>query len=619
MIVVKGLDTKIQVESVVGPARTGGLVYRAKDQTTGAPIRVHELAPDLATPETIATFLEEASLLARVSEATFDVERLIAYGVAEDRLPFTAFEWLEGRSLAEEISARKEPRSLDEAMAILEPAARALAAAHALDAAHGDVRPANLWLCDQGGRTRIKLTQFVLASRLGPKDDAYTPEYGAPEHFKKSYGVVGPATDVYCLALCLVELVSGKRALEGSDSTELYLATSDLNKRPTLRARGVHVGPDVEAVLARALAVDPKRRFPNAREFWEALVDAIPERTPSVPRVKAVTPAAAPAKPSVPPKPTKKSGKSTPWLVAIGVAAAAAGVVAMKMPRSTPAGAMPAVQPSTTISAASPSATASSDPEPPDEKPVEDAVSVAPFLPDMIRIPPGSFTMGVDREGKGDGPAHPVRITKPFYIDRTEVTAEAYGACIEAGACTKTRVHVGDIDETVWGCNTAKDKPKHPVNCVDRKQAEAYCKFAGKRLPTEAEWEYAARGDDRRSYPWGSTPPSSCLFAVVSSIGGECGQRRGTFEVGFAVEGKSAFGALDMSGNVWEWVADGYEPYPAEEVVDPYVPLTPTRRGVMRGGSWDYSPLAAKATYRMPYVANAGGQSTGIRCARDAE
>jgi formylglycine-generating enzyme required for sulfatase activity len=237
----------------------------------------------------------------------------------------------------------------------------------------------------------------------------------------------------------------------------------------------------------------------------------------------------------------------------------------------------------------------------------------------MIRISAGTFTMGVDREGKGDGPAHSVRITKAFYIDRTEVTAEAYGWCIEEGQCTKGRVHNGDVDETVWGCNTARDKPRHPVNCVDRKQAATYCTFAGKRLPTEAEWEYAARGSDRRAYPWGSAPPASCLFAIVSSIGGECGERKGTFEVGQAPSGASPNGVLDMAGNVWEWVADGYEPYPSEEVTDPHIALTPARRGVMRGGSWDYSPLAAKATYRMPFSSTAGGQSTGFRCALDAE
>jgi formylglycine-generating enzyme required for sulfatase activity len=237
----------------------------------------------------------------------------------------------------------------------------------------------------------------------------------------------------------------------------------------------------------------------------------------------------------------------------------------------------------------------------------------------MIRIPAGTFVMGVDREGKGDGPAHTVRLTKAFYLDRTEVTAEAYGWCIEEGACTKGRVHQGEVDETVWGCNTAKEKPKHPQNCVDRKQAEKYCTFAGKRLPTEAEWEYAARGADRRTYPWGNAAPATCLFAVVSSIGGECGERKGTFEVGSATEGASPFGVLDLAGNVWEWVADGYEAYPSEESADPFVPLTATRRGVMRGGSWDYSPLAAKTTYRMPFMATAGGQSTGFRCARDAD
>jgi formylglycine-generating enzyme required for sulfatase activity len=103
---------------------------------------------------------------------------------------------------------------------------------------------------------------------------------------------------------------------------------------------------------------------------------------------------------------------------------------------------------------------------------------------------------------------------------------------------------------------------------------------------------------------------------------GDCGDRKGTWEIGTTAEGKTPFGALDMAGNVWEWVADGYDAYPTGdggEVVDPKPALQPTGKGVLRGGSWDYSVTSAKTTYRLPFSATSGNVSTGVRCARDAE
>jgi eukaryotic-like serine/threonine-protein kinase len=242
-----------------------------------------------------------------------------------------------------------------------------------------------------------------------------------------------------------------------------------------------------------------------------------------------------------------------------------------------------------------------------------------PFLTDMVRIPAGTFTMGTDKEGRGDGPAHKVKITKAFYIDRNEVTQDVYAACVDEGSCTANKnVHAGETIESNWGCNTLKDTPRHPANCVDREQAEKFCGYASKRLPTEAEWEYAARGTDGREYPWGNNPPTTCTMSALLGMAGECRERKGTSEVGHTVDGRSPFGALDMSGNVWEWVSDGYEPYPSAEVSDPSVALTPQTRGVLRGGSWDYAPTSAKTTYRLPFQANIGNISTGFRCARDA-
>ena len=681
------LDRRYRIDSVVGPGERGGWVFRGHEIVSGAAVAVRcPGIPDelsgLDYEQALDAFIGEAKLLARACDGGGDAEQLLAYGVAEPaalaRLPFCVFEWLEGKSLEQLIGERAGAvLSISEALAILEPAARGLAAAHAVGIAHRDVRPSKLWLASVGGRTRMKVTQFVLASRVGSSDDAFAPEYGAPEHFKRSYGVVGPPTDVYGLALSVVELVSGRRALEGRDAVELYLAASDLTRRPTLRARGVQVSEAVEAVLARALAVDPKRRWQNARELWDALVAAVPELTPLAPSVRpkhenepssgggpksgrsslpsiwaareaantVVAPAddarlgesakvAAFTPPRAPDPPRRDRTGLTAWIVVGLGALLAAGLVVIKLRRPpapppaptptptpmgapTPADARLAPEPKEAPSAPASSATPSA--PPPGVSGDEPAVLFQPFLTDMIRVPPGRFVMGTDKEGRGDGPAHPVTITKAFYIDRTEVTAEAYATCIEEGACTPNRVHADNVVETGWGCNTAKDQPRHPANCVDRLQAEHFCTYAQKRLPTEAEWEYAARGSDGRQYPWGNTPPSTCATAALAGLTGDCRDRKGTSEVGGTTDGRSAFGALDMAGNVWEWVADGHEPYPAGELTDPNVPLSaPHAKGILRGGSWDYAPTSAKTTYRYPFQASVGNISTGFRCARDA-
>jgi formylglycine-generating enzyme required for sulfatase activity len=156
---------------------------------------------------------------------------------------------------------------------------------------------------------------------------------------------------------------------------------------------------------------------------------------------------------------------------------------------------------------------------------------------------------------------------------------------------------------------------RQPVNCVSQEQASAYCRFVGKRLPTEAEWEFAARGPKLQAYPWGDDAPTSCRQAIVGGLEGPCGKRRGTYDVGTTIDGASSFGALDMAGNVWEWVADGFESYPKEDAVDPFVPPR-GGKGIVRGGSWDYSPAGAKSTTRLPIDRTTVLPNVGFRCAR---
>ena len=156
-----------------------------------------------------------------------------------------------------------------------------------MNIAHRDIKPANLFLVKVAGKRTIKVLDFGIAKVLAESDSvtrafeetggtvaAFTARYGAPEQFSRRFGATGPWTDVFALALVLVEVVLGSPALEGTDAAQLFVAASDKMIRPTLRGRGFDPGDAVEAVLATALSVDPRERYPNATAFWDALTSA---------------------------------------------------------------------------------------------------------------------------------------------------------------------------------------------------------------------------------------------------------------------------------------------------------------------------------------------------------
>lgn len=187
----------------------------------------------------------------------------------------------------------------------------------------------------------------------------------------------------------------------------------------------------------------------------------------------------------------------------------------------------------------------------------------------MAFIAGGKLRMGRDDGPKSEAPAHDVTV-EPFFIDLTEVTVKDYTACVDAKKC--------EVAETGEFCNGNKaDRQNHPINCINVRSAEAYCSFVGKRLPSEQEWERAARGDDGRLYPWGSTPaPNSDLICWK-----RLAEKLGTCEVGSHPKGASPQGVQDLSGNVNEWTASKFCKY-AE-------PDCETNNRAGRGGSWDYT------------------------------
>jgi len=223
---------------------------------------------------------------------------------------------------------------------------------------------------------------------------------------------------------------------------------------------------------------------------------------------------------------------------------------------------------------------------------------------DRIVIPGGVFTQGSTH---GDEDERPVRkvVVKTFAIDRTEVTSGDYALCVADGRCkaSPTASPAPTSPSAAPASNSAAADPKLPVTGVDWNDAQAYCRFAGGRLPTEAEWEKAARGTDGREYPWGGD--ADCARGNWGNFEGEgpcAGKNPGRpVAVGKYPSGASPYGVLDLGGNVWEWVADKYDDEPGRRVV--------------RGGSCCSYFVGPRAANRNAWAPEHRDADLGFRCA----
>jgi eukaryotic-like serine/threonine-protein kinase len=227
-----------------------------------------------------------------------------------------------------------------------------------------------------------------------------------------------------------------------------------------------------------------------------------------------------------------------------------------------------------------------------------------------VAVPAGPFVMGSERGAADERPARAVALSA-FRLDRVEVTNARYRACVRAGACTPPVLAVSHRRPRYFDDPAFDD---HPVIFVSWHQAEAFCRFARGRLPTEAEWEKAARGPapDRREFPWGDDPPD-CARA---NFGGAQGCVGDTDAVGRRPAGASPYGADDMAGNVWEWVADWYEAgyYGHGPATDPSGPPAGHLK-VMRGGCWESGASSLRVSCRRAELPGAWADNVGFRCA----
>jgi formylglycine-generating enzyme required for sulfatase activity len=231
---------------------------------------------------------------------------------------------------------------------------------------------------------------------------------------------------------------------------------------------------------------------------------------------------------------------------------------------------------------------------------------------EMVNVPAGEFLMG-SPSGEGDNDEHPQHTVylDAYYIDKYEVTNAQYQAFVRATGHKEPYRSEDWAQPYNWTNGMyPSDKADHPVVLVDWNDADAYCRWAGKRLPTEAEWEKAARGTDGRKYPWGNWGPSSGLLNFNTNVGK-------TSAVGSYPSGASPYGALDMAGNVWEWCADWYDAnyYGNSLKSNPTGANTRSYR-VLRGGSWGTYPSTVPAANRGWSAPTLGSYLFGFRCSR---
>jgi len=682
-LVGRTIDAKYRIESVSGVGGTA-IVYRALHIAWGRPVALKVVRSLGDTSEAHRVLLmdqlvTEGRLLAELSERTSGIVQARDFGELETATdgwaPYLVLEWLEGCTLDElledERARAQQPRGIVPAIELLEPAARALAFAHRSGVAHRDVKPGNLFVVQNGpdDPPTVKIVDFGIAKvvadvcareggfrRTGSAFTAFTPAYGAPEQFSRAHGSTGPWTDVFGLALVLYETATGDIALGTGDFAELAARACSPSEPIALGRVLPNVPRAVEEVFARAVAVKADDRYGNVDEFWDDLRSAaglevsqrslsrIPARAPI--SAASIVPAPAHTNRSVVPddpdsvRPTTTSRRrkeletiqqrsrerrtSRGALLAAGLlVAAAVGTGAFALSRGT------AMRPDTMAMATATASTVS-------------VASASPLgCPDgKILVPGGKFFMGSDAKEALDfeKPAHKVTL-RAFCIDRTEVTVSAYKKCSDEGECLRASLEnvwtdIKASDHTIYDplCNMRDPigKAQHPVNCVDWAMADTYCRSNGGRLPTEAEWELAARGPDGRMYPWGDDEPSAKL---LNACGKECvkwsAKHRagleamyagddgfaGTAPVGSFPAGASRYGVVDIVGNVWEWVGDRYGVYDGAEITDPHGPASGEER-VIRGGAWNGAYSAwVRPTFRYKDEPTKRSHGIGFRCA----
>jgi eukaryotic-like serine/threonine-protein kinase len=498
--------------------------------------------------------------------------------------------------------------------------------AHGEGIVHRDLKPEN-FLQAKGGA--IFLTDFGLAKLMGDDEapNAFsptnvnlttsrmgmgTPRYMAPEQFEDAKNVDGRA-DVYSLGVMLFLAITGRTPYTG-DSVHAYVSRHTRVRlgelpEPSPKDHAPWVPDDLNALCKASIALRPDERTPTVDALVEGLEAALAAAASA-----GTGPPAVLVPPTAEPEPDSELAPSAAPDSDPAVAPASDSEPA-RVAAPEPAVAPPAERRKRVRTPKGPVSPTPKNPAPP-PTPLPagvvadgDAFRCERDGSALIWIPPGTFRMGskAPPATEDESPLHRVSLQQGLFLGKCPVTWSQYRAfCQDTGTALPSATI-----QTKNGARTAEDE--HPVFNVSWHDAHAYTQWAGVRLPTEAEWEYAARGQDGRVYPWGDAAPDRerCNWSGHPRHGA-----RGTCAVGSFEAGASPFGVHDMVGNVWEWVDDWYARYRRFVKSDASGPAKGEGFKVARGGSWNSAAALCRTTTRRRVEASAIRSNTlGFRVA----
>ena len=625
-----------------------GIVYKAHDRVLNRMVAVKVLHPLLVMDEVlISKFKTEAQIAAKLEHPNL----VQIYEFAEnDGRAYFVMSYMSGGSL-KDLLVKNGALPIDRALDILEEIGKGLSYAHSLNIVHRDLKPGNILFDDKGivhvsdlGLAKIIQNDGSI-SMSGPGTIGGTPSYMAPEIWRTKEAT--PATDVYSLACILVEMISGQLLFTGGSIPEIMLKHFEPLELPP------QLPPEWKAILTKALEKDSEDRYQKVDDFVSDLRKA---------RIKPLSNSTE-EKPILQPEAlvngnskinytsqnleeqnqTQTFGKrnednfiSIPKsrsgffylvlsLLLISVMygfyqlgrSATRPTLLNPPPRVSEIIVTPTNAPGLAVVTESPAPTETVNPtetaiptetQSPTETSVPALGSSKVRVKDgaeMLYIPEGEFEMGSNSGQEDEKPVRNIYLDG-YWIDKFEVTNGLYQKCVNEGVCK---------EPSQFDSNTRNSYYKnpiynnYPVIFVDWNQANTYCQWAGGDLPTEAQWEKAARGTNGSEFPWGNARPNRPFSNLVDPY------MRDTSEVGFYPEGASFYGVMDMAGNAWEWVADWYKAYYDPDVTEnPQGPENGEYR-VRRGGAWYSESSYLRSAYRFNYAyPNEVDRGTGFRC-----
>jgi formylglycine-generating enzyme required for sulfatase activity len=649
------INKRYVLEASIGEG-TFGEVWKASDgNLPGVVVAVKLLKREfLDRQDAVDRFNRESLALAALEHP--NVVRVLERGEWDGGWYFV-MELVKGESLEAWLKAHTEAGTLpalDEVREIFDQICAGVEAVHDVRApdpiVHRDLKPANIMVARvRKGSRATKVLDFGLArlgahqrTKSGFQDGTLT--YMSPEQGTGEASEVGPWSDVFSLGVILVEMLSLQQLVGGKRLWWAVAMVTQVDLEKHLQGVRSDVPAAVVEVAAKALAGAVPERFADAGAMREALKGAWASSPAPTTTSLPPSPQIQPARNSVPapePQPRATAAARTDYLTELTQKINAP----LREPATPPNQLAPAVKTGTLanpklryialgavgiLGVVGTALGGAFNPKPnlptlvipngststpvPSASVIPSVVPSAPTsalppggCPDgMVSIARGTFQMG-SKAGEGDTdeqPQHPETV-EAFCLDETEVTVAAYRACVYKGKSKFLTPATGGYCN--WGVANRED---HPINCVDWEQAKAYCEAESKRLPTEKEWEYAARGVELRTYPWGSLPrPSNqiCWDGDGSDLGR--GNRFATCKVGAYKRGDTPLGVHDMAGNVSEWTADLYCPYEAANCAE--------AARVIRGGGWFTGTTAnMRGAVRFRVAPSLRDDYLGFRCAR---